>query len=105
MPQTKEHLKIIRLLRAPELLVVVTKTDMVDSETLEIVLDEVADFIAESGFPDAPIIPVSNATGEGIPRLRRELDLLLSALPRKNDQRAFRMNIERNWRSGLSSLS
>ncbi len=95
MPQTEEHLRIIRLLRAPRLLVALTKTDLVDATTLALAREEVAEFAACAGYADAPVLPVSNLTGEGVPAVREALDGLVQGLERTPDPRAFRMCIER----------
>jgi len=95
MPQTREHLQIIQLLRAPQLMVVVTKTDLVDEEMLELVIDEVQEFADSAGYPDASIIPASNITGEGVPEVRKVLDSLVEKVQHQTDPRAFRMYIER----------
>lgn len=95
MPQTREHLEIIRLLRAPKMMVVVTKIDLVDQEMLELVIEDVKNFTKETGYADAPVLPVSNVTLDGISHVRKELDQKVSEAAKKYDQRAFRMNIER----------
>ena len=96
MPQTDEHVKIIRLLRAPQVMVALTKIDMVDPEMLELARQDVAAFMARAGFPDAPIIPVSNKTGEGVGEVRDTIDQLVErARQSAPNGRAFRMNIER----------
>jgi selenocysteine-specific elongation factor len=96
MPQTEEHLRIIRLLRAPRLLIALTKTDLVDAETLALAQEDVAEFAARAGYPDTPVVPVSNLTGEGVPAVRKALDELVQGLlGRVPDGRAFRMAVER----------
>lgn len=95
MPQTDEHLRIIRLLRTPRLLVALTKIDLVDADTLALAREEVVAFAARAGYPDAPVIPVSNHTGEGVPAVREALDGLVRELVRTPDPRAFRMCVER----------
>jgi selenocysteine-specific elongation factor len=95
MPQTREHLQIIRLLRTPQLMIVVTKIDLVDPEMLELVLEEIKEFTKETGYPTASVLPVSNITLDGISQVRKELDQLVSEATEKHDKRAFRMNIER----------
>src|SRR5207248_5791041 len=74
-PQTREHFDICRLLAVRRGITVLTKSDAVDSETLEVVRLEVEDFLRGS-FLDpavAPIVPVSSLTGAGLDDLRREL--------------------------------
>ena len=74
MPQTREHFEICRLLGVPHGLVALTKTDLVDADTLELV----AHGGARARRPDrssaaAPIVPVSARTGEGLDALREAL--------------------------------
>jgi len=96
MPQTDEHVKIIKLLRAPQVMVALTKIDMVSPDMLELAKADVAAFMARAGFPDAPIIPVSNKTGEGVGDVLVQIeDLVDRARQRTTDRRALRMNIER----------
>ena len=66
MPQTREHFDICRLLRVPAGLVAVTKTDLVDAETLELVRLEVRELVAGSFLEGAPMVPVSSKTGQGL---------------------------------------
>lgn len=95
MPQTYEHMQIIRLLRSPRLMVALTKTDLVDSDALETVKNEITVFLKEYGYGNSPVIPVSNITFEGVAEIRAELDKMVSSVMRETDNRAFRMNIER----------
>ena len=73
MPQTREHFDICRLLQVPRGLVAVTKTDLVDAETIDVVRLEVQDLVAGSFLEGAPIIPVSARTGSGVAELRQAL--------------------------------
>src|SRR2546427_6596185 len=56
MPQTREHFDICRLLRVPAGLVAVTKTDLVDAETLELVRLEVRELVAGALLGGAPMM-------------------------------------------------
>jgi selenocysteine-specific elongation factor len=76
-------------------MVVVTKIDLVDSEMLEIVMEEIKDFSNKTGYADVPVVPISNVTREGLPQVRKVLDKLVSQMSKKHDERAFRMNVER----------
>jgi len=83
MPQTREHFDICRLLAVPSGLVVITKSDLVDAATLDVVRLEVQDLVAGSFLEDRPILAVSARTGAGLADLRRTLaSLALSALSR-----------------------
>jgi selenocysteine-specific elongation factor len=81
MPQTKEHLDICRLLGVTRGLVALTKTDLVDADWLEMVTDDVRQFVAGTFLEDAPIIPVSSQSGTGLPELRQEIGSALRGIP------------------------
>src|SRR5439155_24147932 len=66
MPQTREHFDICRLLHVPAGLVAVTKSDLVDAETLELVRLEIRELTARSFLEGAPIVAVSSKEGEGL---------------------------------------
>lgn len=69
MPQTREHLDVCTLLGVEIGLVALTKVDMVDSEWLELVLEDVSNYLQNTFLKDAPIIPVSAHTGDGTDQL------------------------------------
>jgi len=69
MPQTREHIDILRLLGVNRGVIVISKTDLVDSEWLELVLDDIKEYLGGGAFCDAPIVPVSVVSGDGIPEL------------------------------------
>ncbi|MHC5056354.1 MAG: selenocysteine-specific translation elongation factor [Planctomycetota bacterium] len=96
MPQTEEHVKIARILGADRVMVVITKTDLVDAELLELVRDDVTGFMARRGFPDAPVICFSSKTLEGLDEVRDTLEGFLSELgARPPASGPFRMYVER----------
>ncbi len=74
MPQTVEHFEICRLLGVRKGIVVLTKKDMVEEEWLEMVQDEIREFCEGSFLEDAPVLPVSSVTGEGIEAVLQCLD-------------------------------
>src|SRR5215203_4336578 len=73
MPQTREHLAILHLLGLRAGLVVVTKTDLVEEDELELAIEELKDTVAGTFLDGAPIVPVSNVTGAGFDRLKATL--------------------------------
>lgn len=85
MPQTREHLAILSLLRVPRLVVAVTKVDLVEADWLELVEDEVREVVAQAGFSDVPFARVSSRTGQGIEELRVRLLALASSTPPPGD--------------------
>jgi selenocysteine-specific elongation factor len=96
-PQTREHLDICRLLSVQRGITVLTKSDLVDAETLEVVRMEVGEYLRESFLDPAnsPIVPVSSKTGEGLDHLKRELARLTAEVPAKDANAAFRLPIDR----------
>lgn len=96
MPQTREHLSILRLLDIRSLIVVISKIDLIeDEEWLELVQMEIEDLLAESGLENAAIVPVSAQTGVGIEQLLDELSGLLADLPERSDTGQPRLPIDR----------
>jgi selenocysteine-specific elongation factor len=89
MPQTREHLAILDLLAVPAGLVVLTKIDLIDDpEWLELVQLDIAELLQHTHLADAPIVPVSAATGKGLIDLRSTLARTLGQLaPRRNRAR------------------
>src|SRR5205085_9153469 len=63
MPQTREHLEILSILRTRKGVVAVTKSDLVDEEWLELVGDDIAGALKGTFLEGAPMIPVSSVTG------------------------------------------
>jgi selenocysteine-specific elongation factor len=95
-PQTREHFDICRLLGVRRGIAVLTKSDLVDAETLEVVKLEVEDYLRGSflGQP-SPIIPVSSLTGAGLDDLKRELAEAAAEVPAKDSQALTRLPIDR----------
>jgi selenocysteine-specific elongation factor len=83
MPQTREHFDICRLLSVRRGITVLTKADIVDSETLDVVRLEAEEYLRNSflEFPHAPIIPVSSYTGAGLDDLKRALVRITKSAP------------------------
>ena len=73
MPQTLEHLAICSLLRIPAGVAVLSKTDLVEPDLLELAQLELEETLAGTPFAEAPILPVSAETGAGLDELRRTL--------------------------------
>lgn len=69
MPQTREHLDILELLRVQKGVVALTKVDLVDEEWLLLVEEDVRELLKPTHFRDAPIVPVSSVTGAGLKEL------------------------------------
>ena len=83
MPQTREHLDILRLLQVQQGIVVITKSDIVDAELLELVEEDIRETIADTPFSNHPIVTVSSKTGDGLESLRTNIIELVSKLDRR----------------------
>src|ERR1051325_1563170 len=70
MPQTREHLEILRLLGLRHGVIALTKCDLVDETTREVVELEVRDLVQGSFLENAAIIRTSAHTGLGVPELK-----------------------------------
>jgi selenocysteine-specific elongation factor len=80
-PQTHEHLAVLRLLGVERGVVAVTKADAVDTETLELAVEEARELL-----PDTPVVAVSGVTGAGLEELRAALaDVAAAVTPRRAD--------------------
>ena len=96
MPQTKEHLGILSLLGIPEGLIVLTKKDMVDEDWMEVVCDDIRSEVKGTFLENAPILPVSSYTGEGIDELRQAIVTMIEANDQiKNPNTPFRIPADR----------
>jgi selenocysteine-specific elongation factor len=96
MPQTREHLDILDLLRLEHGIVAITKVDVVREQGwLELVEEEVKELVEDTTLSDAEIVPVSAVTGEGIDSLLEKLDGLLERVPAKRDVGKPRLPIDR----------
>jgi selenocysteine-specific elongation factor len=95
-PQTREHFDICRLLGIPRGVIALTKADLVDREILDLVRLEVEEMVVGSFLENAPIIPVSSTTGEGLTELRDALGkAALGGEPGRNSAGYFRLPIDR----------
>ncbi|MBW2576231.1 MAG: selenocysteine-specific translation elongation factor [Deltaproteobacteria bacterium] len=95
MPQTREHMEICTLLGVKHGVVVLTKTDLVDEEWLELVIEDIRDFVRGTFLEKAPIVTVSSVTGDGIPEFIKTLDELSARLPSRPVSSLFRLPVDR----------
>lgn len=95
MPQTIEHLEILDSLGVRSGVVVVTKTDMVDEDFVEIVTEEARELVGGTFLEGRPIVPVSAVTGAGLKELKAVLRAEAEALPARAEEGAFRMPVDR----------
>jgi len=95
MPQTVEHLDIMRLLEAQKGIIALTKADLVEPEWLELVAEDVRAAVQGTFLGDAPIIPVSSVTGQGLPELARTIDRLTEEVRQRDTSAPFRLPVDR----------
>ena len=95
MPQTREHLEICTLLGVEFGLVALTKIDMVDEEWLMLVQEEIEGFVQGTFLENAPVVPVSAVTEEGLPELVSSLDTICASIPTRSETGLFRLPIDR----------
>jgi len=95
MPQTKEHMEICQLLGIKFGIVVLTKIDLVDEEWLELVTDDIKKFVRGTFLDDAPVVPVSAATGQGIAEFIDVLSELSPKISGRSSSGLFRLPVDR----------
>src|SRR5215471_5221647 len=94
-PQTREHFDICRLLGVQRGVVALTKSDLVDSDTLELVRLEAEEYLRGSFLEKAPLIPVSAKTRSGLEELKAALRGAAVNITAKDASRYFRLPIDR----------
>jgi selenocysteine-specific elongation factor len=95
MPQTREHLDICQIIKIKRGVIAITKTDLVDEEWLQLVKDEIKGFTKNSFLENAPVIPLSSTTGQGIPDLLSTLDNLAKEVEERTSEGIFRLPVDR----------
>ncbi len=95
MPQTREHLAILDLLRIERGLVAVTKKDLVDEDWLSLVVADVEDLLKGTTLEGSPVVTVSATTRDGLPELVGTIDRLLQEAGPRKDLGRPRLPIDR----------
>ncbi|RJL18167.1 selenocysteine-specific translation elongation factor [Paracoccus siganidrum] len=97
MPQTREHLAILDLLGIARGIVALTKADLVDAARRQQVAAQIREALAPTGLRDAPVIPVSALTGEGIADLRAALAAAEAQTTARHASGPFRLAVDRSF--------
>lgn len=97
MPQSAEHLQILRLLDLRHAVVALTRCDLVDQETAEISGELVAEELIGSSLEGAEIVRVSARTGAGLRELRAALARVLTQAEPAPDRDRPRLWIDRSF--------
>jgi selenocysteine-specific elongation factor len=95
MPQTREHLAILELLKIPRGIVVLTKVDLAEEEWVDLVEEEVRQELEDTFLAKAPLQRVSVVTGEGLEALKGLIDDLTAVLPPRDAGAPLRMPVDR----------
>jgi selenocysteine-specific elongation factor len=95
MPQSREHLHICNLLKIKSGLVAVTKADLVDKDWLELVEDEVRNFVKGTFLEGTPILPVSSRTMVNLDALKEKIREIALQVEPKPTKGLFRLPIDR----------
>ena len=105
MPQTREHLNILRFLDVSEGMVVITKSDLVDEETRTIVRMDIEEAVAGTFLEGKPILEVSPITGLGMDEFKEALNDLCGKLEETKARGAFKYSIQRSFtRPGFGTV-
>jgi len=96
-PQTREHLDILQLLGVQRGITVLTKSDAVDAEMLDVVRLEVEEFLRGTFLetPASPIVAVSSLTGAGLEDLKRATVAVATEVEARDSQSPARLPIDR----------
>lgn len=95
MPQTREHLNILSLLEVKKGIVAVTKKDMVDKEWLDVVIEDIKEYLKGTFLENADIIAVSSVTGDGLDSLVKSIDKIAGEVQEKDSDSCFRLPVDR----------
>jgi selenocysteine-specific elongation factor len=95
MPQTEEHVEVLRSLGIAHGLVVISKSDLVTPDLLGVVRDEIAELVRGTFLGRAPVVAVSARTGAGLDSLREQLLVLARAIQPRENAGPFRLPIDR----------
>ena len=90
MLQTREHVHVLELLGVTRMVVALTMRDLADDETAELAELDVMDFLSGTVFSDAPVVPVSSRTGEGVEDVRGAIDAAIDAFLAESAERSER---------------
>ncbi len=97
MPQTREHLEILRLLGLRHGLIALTKCDLVDETTREVVELEIRELVQGSFLENAPLLPTSAHSGQGIAQLKAAIAEACRNVEQRQGKQWFRLAIDRSF--------
>ncbi len=95
MPQSREHLAICNILDIKSGLIALTKTDLVEKDWIELVTDDIKNFVKDTFLENAPIIPVSARNGDNLELLQEQIKNIAMKTSQKTSGGLFRLPIDR----------
>lgn len=95
MPQTEEHLNILKLLDIKKGIIVITKIDLVEKEWLDYIKEDIKNYVKDTIFQSAPIVEVSSYTGDGIQQLISLIDNMTLEMSDRDTLTDFRLPVDR----------
>ena len=93
--QTREHLAILDLMEVPNLIAVITQSDLADADQITLVGMEIDDLLKSTRFAGSPVMPVSALRGQGLDELKAAIEKVLKAAQTKRDIGKPRLPIDR----------
>ena len=97
MPQTREHLEILKRLDVHRGLVVITKCDLIEPDLVELIEEEIRELVADTFLATAPIVQTSAVTGQGIAQLRSTLLAVCREIHPRPVEKVFRLAVDRSF--------
>lgn len=97
MPQTREHFEILKLLNIKKGIVVLTKSDLVEADWLDMIKEDIKDEFKDTFLEDAPIHAVSSKTKMGFEDLINDIDKLTEEVEAKDTEGHFRLPVDRSF--------
>jgi len=95
MPQTKEHLDILRLLQIQDGIIVLSKADKVEEDWIELVTDEISEYMQGSFLENAEIVVTDSLSGKGIERIKQIIKEKKKSKVKREDKGILRLPIDR----------
>jgi selenocysteine-specific elongation factor len=94
MPQTREHLEILKFFKASSGLAVLSKTDLVDQDTVELAELEVRELLSGTFLDNRPLFKFTTKNPDLSTELAKTLDAALTELPAKRPEPPFRLWVD-----------
>jgi selenocysteine-specific elongation factor len=98
MPQTREHLNVLTLINVPQLIIALTKIDLIEDDTwLNLIEDDIKELLSGTDYKDSPIIRTSIKHKAGIDQLKSTIIDYCQNIPQYFDRSFFRMPVDRSF--------